>query len=230
MKEAKITCLCSEIFFKDLNLSMRKGEVRWISEMEAQKSSDLRRVSQLGAVKLEFLSRSLKRLPHQSLSLKEKRVTPKPFSQPPPPKGVPRVEVGPKTISLPRPVSKPPQKEGVLEDRIKSLENNTQELKDIIMGMHGSIISGMERQEKLLSGLESRPQVFTQAPINSKASSERASNFIVESEPEEMFIPSNLVPESSLEKPKEETSEGGGLDDSAQLLKSMRKKKRVKNV
>lgn len=189
MREAEITCLCSEICFRDLDLSMTKGEIKWIDEADARSSADLNRFATMGAVRLEYKERF--------------RSRPQPAS------------------SLPARSWNPPKKDSFplkeLEKRFESLEKSVAEIRKIVLDIRGSIISGFERTQVLLSQQRVLPQV-------SGKEEKEVENF--EEEQEEVFIPSSLLIHKTerVEFPERVVSEEG-LDESARLLKSLKQKK-----
>lgn len=205
MREAKITCLCSEISFKDLRLSLKKGEVVWISESSALGSIDLKRFASLGAVKVEHIER------YRS-----------------------RVKTG---ASLPRKVIPPPPQKKKAENlapRIKFLEDSVYQLKEILVDMRGNIITGMQRQEKLLSNLGNSTTFFQGVTGNPRSLPQKGKEIKPgedSEEKEEIFIPSRILLGAELENsPKAETSQVGGLEESAKLLKSLKRKKSSKGA
>lgn len=57
MIEARIECLCPSFNIGDLNLTMRKGDIAWVSEEVARSSDDLRLAVRSGAVSVLYARR-----------------------------------------------------------------------------------------------------------------------------------------------------------------------------
>jgi len=200
VREAEITCLCNEIRFRDLGLSMTKGEVRWVSEEKARKSLDLKRVANLGAVRLEYRERFRFRTQSGSSPITRKRIP----SQ------------GPFEIE-----------DSSMKDfkhEILSLENSIKELKEIILTLSGNMISGFERQEGILSKFQKSR--FVNSPVVTSPAEQKVQKKVEIEEFEDIFIPSNLLTEhAELEKPPEKNLSDKGFEDSAKLLKQLKHKK-----
>lgn len=87
MKEARIECTCSEIKLPDLNLSLTRGQVVWVSEDRAAKSEDLAHAKRIKAVSVRWEERCrvAKRPTPPWLNPKTKgRATPRPAPKPAP--------------------------------------------------------------------------------------------------------------------------------------------------
>lgn len=57
MTEARIECLCPSFNLGDLNLTMRKGDIAWVSEEVARSSDDLRLAVRSGAASVVYARR-----------------------------------------------------------------------------------------------------------------------------------------------------------------------------
>jgi len=57
MIEARIECLCAEFKINDLGLDLVRGQVKWVSEVRAKASAELRHARQIKAVSVRYEKR-----------------------------------------------------------------------------------------------------------------------------------------------------------------------------
>jgi len=200
MVEAQIICTCPSIWIADLKLDMKKGQSATVPEVQARASKDLELANKNGGVSVTYIER-----------YKELR--------PPPQERQPIVvKPIPKIIQPPK-VEKIKLDEDALAKRLAEKMGSLRDSKtnDLIEKLIGEVIS-MKKE------MNDRPQVVREVVREVGHSKGKIKNDVP------MFIPKTIMDEAARDvdlKIKETVSEGN-VDEAAEVLRALRKKKKEK--
>lgn len=96
MKEARIECLAPNYKVEDLSLTLRKGDVVFLNEPQANQSTDLAHARQIGAVGVQSVTRSLvQRFSQQKTPRSHSGLTERPPPRAAIPATIPKLDVAP---------------------------------------------------------------------------------------------------------------------------------------
>lgn len=197
MIEARIMCVCTQIDIPDLELSMRKGDVRWRSEKEARKSKDLQRAKRAKGVIVHYIRRAREERPKVPEVVKRPR------------RDKPGVIRG-KRPTTPPPTKPPPAQHTPTTALVATddkARREVQQLKAELPGMLRDALQGFV-------GVHTTPGVIPpeqQAPADEPV-------FVPET------VKGDDI--KGTVKTEKATSEAAGVDDAAAALKKTRKRKK----
>jgi len=107
MKEARIECRCTDIMIEDIRVRFRRGDIAWLSEARAEKSTDLKHAVERGALKLTWVERCrTEKAPEPERKVVAVPVVPKPV-------GLPAPLPVPEPVQVPLPLPEPDRVRGL---------------------------------------------------------------------------------------------------------------------
>jgi hypothetical protein len=218
MKEARIECITHEWAITDLNLEMKKGEVKFFNARAAKQSKDLAHARRISAVRVEFVERSRMAkkptVPPRIPGPPNVRLSRKGRKQPPAQKPVP-----PATFDMDeiRRIAREEARAGAREGTAEGVEAGVR------AALSSLPVAGPAVDQSMLeAALRNVLPGITVAAPTAPASSGVTSSTRSKGPEEPVFIPSSIIDKDSTTELKTQSSESedDGVAEAAAALKA----------